>query len=100
MTRGSKPLRTVRRPCPGVDAGAPEQVRGREADEHRMERMTLDVRAASHASAACKRTTIGLVERPRAELVQSLRRSDATMRIALIGPPFIEIPPHRYGGTE
>ena len=22
------------------------------------------------------------------------------MRIALIGPPFIEIPPRRYGGTE
>ena len=22
------------------------------------------------------------------------------MRIAMIGPPFIEIPPRRYGGTE
>src|SRR5947209_20009193 len=31
----------------------------------------------------------------------SAREGDRTrMRIGLIGPPFIELPPRRYGGTE
>src|SRR5215470_5271668 len=30
----------------------------------------------------------------------ALRSEHRSMRIALIGPPFIEIPPRRYGGTE